>query len=77
MPRFYFDTDNGERQFRDEDGIELASMSDVPGEALDLLRDMTHASMPVGLHVMTAKVRDITDAVVYRVEMTVVGKRYD
>lgn len=77
MARFYFDSDDGERQFLDEEGIELASMDDVADQALGLLHDLTPATMPVGCRVMAARVRDISGALVYRAELRIVGEHVD
>lgn len=76
MPRFYFDTDDGERQFHDDEGIDLATADEVPKEAIGLLRDLAHHDMPVGCRMMVTKVRDITGALVYQATMTVVGQRF-
>ncbi len=75
MTRFYFDSDDGERQFLDEDGIELPGLQDVADQALGLLHDLTPTTMPVGSRVMAASVRDITGALVYRAELRIVGER--
>ncbi len=77
MARFYFDSDDGERQFLDEEGIELASLQDVADQALGLLHDLTPVTMPVGCRVMAANVRDVTGALVYRAELRIVGERLD
>lgn len=74
MPRFYFDTDDGERQFRDRNGIDLADPNDVPGEALSLLRDLAHVHLPAGRRDMAVEVRGPAGMPVYRAVMTIVGE---
>ena len=56
MSRYFFDTDDGKRQIRDETGIELAHLDDIVRAARDLLHDLGH----------TVTVRDERGAVVYR-----------
>ncbi|MGI3899995.1 MAG: DUF6894 family protein [Janthinobacterium lividum] len=75
MTRSYFDGHDGERQFLDEEGIELPGLQDVADQALGLLQDLTPATMPVGCRVMAASVRDITGALVYRAELRILGER--
>lgn len=74
MPRFYFDTNDGERQFRDRNGIDLAEPHDVPDEALGLLRDLAHVHLPIGRRDMTVEVRGPAGTPVYRAVMTIVGE---
>lgn len=74
MPRFFFDTDDGERQFRDEIGIDLTDPHDVPEEALGLLRDLAHVHSPIGRHDMAVEVRGPAGMPVYRAVMTIVGE---
>lgn len=76
MPRFYFDTDDGERQLRDDSGIDLADTHDVPGEVMSLLRDLAHVHLPIGHRVMAVEVRDVKGAPVYRATMTIAGERF-
>ncbi len=59
MPRYFFDTDDGERQFRDDTGIDLASADDVAFTTRDLLFDLGHAELFNGKdRLFTATVRD-------------------
>lgn len=74
MPRFYFDTDDGERQFRDRNGINLADPNDVSDEALGLLRDLAHVHLPTGRRDMAVEVRGPAGMPVYRAVMTIVGE---
>ena len=70
MPRYFFDTDNGERQFRDHAGIDLASADDIPSTTRDLLFDLGHAEILKGQdRVFIAVVRDERGATVYRGSM--------
>jgi hypothetical protein len=74
MPRFFFDTDDGERQFCDEIGIDLADPHDVPKEAIGLLRDLAHVHLPIGRRDMAVEVRGAAGTPVYRAVMTIVGE---
>ncbi len=76
MPRYFFDADTGECQFRDEDGIDLPDINSVAAEALGLLRDLIQGQMPEGRRTYTANVRDEQGKFVYRGEMSVQGQRF-
>ena len=67
MPRYFFDTDDGEHQVRDNTGIDLASIDDVPSTTRDLLIDLGYAQILSGKDRMfKATVRDVQGVVVYR-----------
>ncbi len=67
MPRYFFDTCDGERQVRDEVGIDLASHQDIPHEASILLQNLGFDEMLAGRsRVFTVKVRRDDGALVYR-----------
>ncbi len=67
MPRYFFDTCDGERQVRDEAGIDLTSPEDIPREAAILLQGLGIAKMLEGRsRVFTVKVRREDGAFVYR-----------
>ena len=76
MPLYFFDTDDGERHFRDDTGITLGTLDEAEVEAVGLLRDLVHLKMPVGRRMMTAIVRYSKCSVVFRGVMTVTGRRY-
>lgn len=76
MPRYFFDSDTGERQVRDDVGIDLPDLEAVAAEAFGLLRDIIQGEMPEGLRIYTANVRDEYGAFVYRGEMKVRGQRF-
>lgn len=66
MPRFYFDVYDGEAEFRDGDGIDLAP-DDVPGEAQGLLHLLAYARVPYGKRLLlVADVRNAAGRVVYQ-----------
>ncbi len=70
MPRYFFDTDDGERQIQDKDGIDLPSMDDIGSMTRDLLFDLGHAEPLNGKHrVFTAAVRDERGLTVYKGSM--------
>ncbi len=67
MPRYFFDTDDGERQIQDKDGIDLSTLDDLPATVRDLLFDLGHAELLNGKdRVFTAAVRDERGVTVYR-----------
>jgi hypothetical protein len=76
VPRYFFDCDTGEHQFRDDVGIDLTDLKDVAAEAFGLLRDIVQGEMPQGLRTYTANVRDEHGHYVYRAEMIVRGQRF-
>ena len=70
MPRYFFDTDDGKRQIRDESGIDLPSMDDIGSMTRDLLFDLGHAELLNGKdRVFTAAVRDERGLTVYKGSM--------
>ena len=71
VPRYFFDTDDGERQIQDKDGIELPTLDDIRATVRDLLFDLGHAELLNGQdRVFTALVRDERGMAVYRGSMT-------
>ena len=67
MPRYFFDTDDGEHQVRDDTGIDLASIDDIPSTARDLLLDLGYAQILSGKNrVIKATVRDVRGVILYR-----------
>lgn len=71
MPRFFFDTQDGEAAFRDQGGVELARLEDVAQEAFGLLRDLSHRALPRGETRISASVRDASGVVVFRATMAI------
>ena len=66
MPRYFFDTDDGDREFRDDAGIDLGSIDDIPSTTRDLLFDLGYAEVLGGKdRVFTATVRDEQGTTVY------------
>lgn len=71
MSRYFFDTDDGVRQVRDETGLDLASADDIASAARDLLCDLGFAELLNGKdRVFKAAVRDERGAVVYRASVS-------
>lgn len=67
LPRYFFDTCDGERQVRDEAGIDLASPQDIGREAAIFLQGLGVAEMLGGRsRVFTVKVRREDGGCVYR-----------
>ena len=70
MPRFYFDTDDGQQQIRDENGIDLPSVADIEPTIRDLLFDLGHAELLNARdRRFTAVVRDARGVIIYRRSM--------
>ncbi len=71
MPRYFFDTDDGERQIQDKDGINLPTFDDIRATARDLLFELGHAELLNGKdRVFATAVRDEHGITVYRGSMT-------
>ena len=50
MPHFYFDTDDGERHTRDDEGLTLSGLDDARGHALRAAGEMVKSAMPDRAH---------------------------
>ena len=71
MPRFYFDTHDGDIAIRDEVGVNLTALENVSSTTRDLLFDLGHAELMRGEErVFTAVVRNSTGDAVYQASMT-------
>ena len=65
MPRYFFDVYDGECNFEDSGGIDMAS-KDIPAEARNLLRLLAYAKVPHDKpSMLVADVRDEAGRVVY------------
>ena len=74
MPRYYFDVRDRDGFHRDEIGDEFESFDDARTQAQSLLPDIARQELPDGeLHTITCDVRDDTDRIVYRGEITYHG----
>lgn len=70
VPRYYFDTDDGERRVQDQFGVDLGSEAEVAEATRDLLFDIGHAEILDGQdRVFTAAARDVRGVVVLRGSM--------
>ena len=66
MPKYYFDVYDGESEFEDEGGIDMA-LRDVPAEAHNLLRLLAYAKVPHDKpSMLVADVRNEAGLVVYQ-----------
>jgi len=73
MPRFFFDTYDGERFFPDESGLEFESIAAAKAEAQKALPDMAGEVLPVDNHrTFVVNVRDEADRVVLRIALSLV-----
>ena len=48
MPRYFFDTDDGEKLIRDEVGVDLNTLEDAKHEAMCALPEIAETVMPDG-----------------------------
>ncbi len=65
MPRYYFDVYDGESEFKDAGGIDMAQNA-IPAEARNLLRLLAYAKVPDDMpSMLVADVRDEAGKVVY------------
>ncbi len=76
MPQYFFDTDDGDRQVRDDKGVNLSSIDDIPSATRDLLFDLGYAQILGGRdQVFTATVRDEHGITVYCGSVTLIINR--
>lgn len=67
MPRFYFDTFDGDHSTTDSDGVDCATMKDVQDSAVDALPDMAREILPDGPNrVFRVDVRDGVGQVIFK-----------
>ena len=75
MPRYFIDTDDGDRLHRDHTGHDLTDAEAARKFALDALPDMARDKMPDGdTRTITATVRDERGNVVYVASLTLKGE---
>ena len=68
MPRYFFDTHDGDAFIEDKEGIELGGMAPVRRVALRVLAGMAHDMVLEGIEATTAvRVRDATGSTVLTV----------
>jgi hypothetical protein len=73
MPRFFFDTSDGESFFPDEEGMGLESMEAAKAEGLKALPDMAKDALPDGnFRSFVVSVRDESGQVVLRMALSLV-----
>ncbi|KLK90262.1 hypothetical protein AA309_27055 [Microvirga vignae] len=73
MPRFFFDTYDGERFFPDEVGMELESIETAKTEGQKALPDMAKDALPDGnFRSFVVSVRDESGQVVLRMALSLV-----
>ncbi len=78
MPRYFFDTTNGETAYVDTDGMELVDDEDARKHALEALPDMASDDMPDGDdRRLVVKVRGEDGLVVYTASLTLKGRWRD
>ncbi len=75
MPRFFFDTDDGQTFVRDEEGCELKDPKTSRRLALKTLTEIAGERLPACEHrVCKIDVRDAGGRVVYHAEVAVTGQ---
>ena len=76
MPRFYIDTDDGDRRFCDDIGRELEDAEAARMAALDALRSMAGEKLPDGdRRAFIATVRDDQGAKLVRAKLLLTRRR--
>ncbi len=75
MPRYFFDTNNGQEKNRDNVGIECESLEQVRDYALNSLPDMAQEEMPGRSYVVfTVSVRDEDGRFVFHSTLSLVAE---
>jgi hypothetical protein len=66
MPRYYFDTDDGERFIKDDEGLDLYGLKEVRLQAQAALADIARDHVPGdgNQRTMTCRVRDKSGTIV-------------
>ena len=74
MPRYYFETNDGDIYLGGDEGIELPGPKEARREALSALPDMARDTIPDGdERTLKATVRDETNAIVFEGTLTLKG----
>lgn len=75
MPRYFFDTDDGDFQHLDQTGQNLADPGTARREALVTLSEMAHAKMPDDDRLcFTVRIRDAAETVLYSACLALTGE---
>lgn len=75
MPRFFIDTDDGDRLDRDEEGYDLSDSAAARIEAIGALPDLARSQIPDGdRRTFTVRVRDADGTLVYEATLTLEGR---
>lgn len=75
MPRFFIDTDDGDRLDRDEEGYDLSDSAAARIEAIGALPDLARSQIPDGdRRTFTVRVRDADGTPVYEATLTLEGR---
>ena len=75
MPRYFFDTDNGDLLVQDDEGIDLPDAKAARTIGIDALSDMTRDRLPVGdRRSFGVRVRDERGTVLYSASLDMVGE---
>ena len=73
MPRYFFDTYDGNRLINDPEGIELPNLEQVKAEAQNALPDLARDALPDGdQRTFIVSVRDEAGQVVLRAALTLI-----
>jgi hypothetical protein len=73
MPRYYFDTDDGDHLVTDDEGQKLAGLASVRAEALEALAGIAKDAVPRdNRDAMMVSVRDEASEVVFRATLSLV-----
>ena len=74
MPRYFFDTDDGDLGIRDDEGYELPDDAAARREAMSALPDMARDKLPDGdRRTFSAVVKDATGRAIYSAVLSLEG----
>ena len=75
VPRYYFDTDDGDFRHDDETGQEMPDAEAARRAALEVLPGMARDKLPYDdRHSFSVRVRDASGTVLYNAELNLVGE---
>jgi hypothetical protein len=78
MPRYFFDTFDGGRFFRDDIGVQFESLAPAKAEAQRFLPEMARDALPDGNHrTFVVSMRDEAGTVLVRMSLSLVVEEGD
>ncbi|MEG9527355.1 MAG: hypothetical protein MIL41_16575 [Hyphomicrobiales bacterium] len=75
MPRYFFDTDDGDDRYRDDEGMDFPDAGAARDAAIGALPEMARDKLADGdRHVLAVRVRDSGGALVYSAKLDLAGE---